>query len=146
MSLPALLGLVRERPEMYLQKVEFYVASAFIDGFNFANENGLLIGFREWLVTKLGYGNNLGWEGLVLGLAFPDADDVRRELEKEGNHERAVEFTFRTIEEFLHERQSRDGLRRIFLRYEEWLRRQDWYDPSSPNWVPFESGGSRSLD
>jgi hypothetical protein len=123
---------------MYFYKVEFDVVAAFIKGFDLAMTGGLLVGFREWLVVKLGYANNWPWEGLVLRLTFPETESARSQLPQAENQQRAVESLFGLLEAFLQEREAPDGLRRIFLRYETWLRQQDWYGPSSPQWLPME--------
>jgi len=49
-----------------------------------------------------------------------------------------VEFLFATIEAYLGERQQPDGLRKIFAKYEGWIRRQSWYTPSWPGWFALE--------
>jgi len=85
---------------MYLWGERYDVAVAFIDGFDLACEGGVLIGLREWLVPKVGSGNNIVWGGLVLDLAFPTAESPTAELEKDGGHKRAVEFLFALLREF----------------------------------------------
>ena len=134
MSLPEALRRVREHPGMYF-RAEFHVATAFIGGFDLASEGGLLVGFREWLIIRLGYGNNLDWAALVVRLTFPEAQSPSDHLRAEDNQKLAIESLFHLLEAFLKERESPDGLRRIFVRYEEWLKRQDWYGPSSPHWI-----------
>jgi hypothetical protein len=104
-----------------------------------ASHGGLLAGFREWLIVKLGCGNNLSWCALVLELTFPDAESPRQQLLHNGSQERAVRSLFELLEEFWQERETPDGLRRIYLAYQEWLQHQDWYGPSSPQWVPESS-------
>jgi hypothetical protein len=119
---------------MYLSLVEFDVAAAFIQGFDLASNGGALVGFREWLVVKLGYGNNLAWSESALRLAFPDAEAPRQCLLQSGEQKRAVELLFRLLEEFWQEREAPHGLRRIYLKYQAWLQRQDWYGPKSPDY------------
>jgi hypothetical protein len=135
MALPHALQQMTKRPGMYLCPIEFDVAAAFIQGFDLASGGGVLVGFREWLVVKLGYGNNLAWSELVLRLAFPNAESPRQCLLQGGEQKRAVELLFRLLEEFWQEREAPHGLRRIYLRYQEWLQRQDWYGPTSPDYV-----------
>jgi hypothetical protein len=121
---------------MFFPKVEFNVVVAFIDGFNLACYGGLLVGFHQWLVATLGHGNNRPWDALVLELTFPKARIPNDELAKPGNQKVAVDALFELLETFMQERQSPEGLRRIFVRYEAWLKRQEWYVPSSPQWLP----------
>jgi hypothetical protein len=141
MSLPAVLENVKKHPGMYVYKVEFDSVAAFIDGFNLATNGGLLVGFREWLIVKLGYGDNLAWPALALRLAFPEAESPASQLLHADNQKRAVAALFEFLEAFLQEREAPDGLRRLFLGYEAWLRRQDWYRPSSPGWIADEGAG-----
>jgi hypothetical protein len=63
----------------------------------------------------------------------------RATLQTAEDHRAAIDALFGTIEKFLAERDSREGARRIFARYEQWLKRQDWYGPSSPSWLPPET-------
>ena len=138
MSLPPALENVKKHPGMYFPKVEFDVVAAFINGFNLATHGGLLVGFREWLIVRLDYGNNWTWDGLILRLTFPEAESVHSELLENDNQKRSVESLFALLETFLQERESPNGLRRIFVRYGEWLKRQDWYGPSAPQWIAAE--------
>jgi hypothetical protein len=72
MPLPTHIENVKKYPKMYLSKMEFNVAAGFLQGYDLATEGGLLIGFREWLILQVGYGNNLSWPELVLTLIFPE--------------------------------------------------------------------------
>jgi hypothetical protein len=74
----------------------------------------------------------------VLRLTFPEAESRGRQSIEPENQKRAVESLFEQLEAFLQQRASPDGLRRIFLGFERWLRRQDWYGPSSPQWIADE--------
>ncbi len=134
MALPHALQEVIKRPGIYLYPVEFDVAAAFIQGFDVASSGGTLVGFREWLVVRLGYGNNLAWSESALRLAFPDAEFPRQCLLQSGEQKRAVELLFGLLEEFWQEREAPHGLLRIYLRYQAWLQRQDLYGPTSPDY------------
>lgn len=135
LALPHLLQQVKRCPGMYLSAVDFDMATALLVGFDLANFGGVLIGFREWLIVKLGYGNNLSWRLLILCVVFPDAENPRQQLHQPRAQDRAVEALFSLLEEFWEEKEAPNGLRRIFLRYQEWLQRQDWYEPSSPDYI-----------
>ena len=135
MGLPPVLDMLKRHPGIMISNVNFDAVVAFIDGFNLAISGGLLVGFHEWLVVKLGYGNNFHWSGLVLRLAFAQAETPEEQLHDAGNQKRALDSLFGHLESFLRERESAEGLRRIFLKYEGWLKCQDWYDPSSPQWI-----------
>jgi len=132
MPLPHVLERVRKCPGMYLRCVQFDVAVAFVDGFDLATNGGLLVGFREWLIVRLNAGDNLAWSELILTIDQSErAGDPSTATE-----EARVAFLFSTLDEFLTERERPTGMRSIFVRYEDWLRAQDWYDPGSPDWVP----------
>lgn len=132
--LPPVLAEVRKRPGMYLPVTTYEAAVAFVLGYDSAINGGLLWGFREWLIVRLAEGNNLAWPGLVLELirsrsassAGPQSSDEQRA---------AVESLLAIIEEFLSERDRVGGGRRIYAIYEQWLQSQDWYGPSSPDWL-----------
>jgi hypothetical protein len=60
-------------------------------------------GFNEWLVGKLGTGRNLGWDSLILRVAFPDRPDqwklfVQRDMELD---RMVSETLFSQLREFL---------------------------------------------
>ena len=138
MSLPEVLANLRKRPGMYIRPATYDTAVAFVDGYDAAARRGLLVGFHEWLVVKLGGGNNLAWPALVSDLM--QRTTAVKELKTPDDHKAAIEFLFATLEQFLDERDEWSGMRRIYVAYERWLRRQDWYGPSSPSWIPDDSG------
>jgi hypothetical protein len=133
MKLPDVLLHALERSGMFFQPAEFDVAAAFLEGFDTAVNDGALIGFREWLIIKLGYGNNLGWPRLVLYLAFPDTKEPQRQLST-AEQKTAMIAMRDLLKEFAQDREAPNGLLRIYLRYYKWLRNQDWFDPSYPGY------------
>jgi hypothetical protein len=138
MSLPEVLANLRKRPSMYIRPATYDTAVAFVDGYDAATRRGFLVGFHEWLVVKLGEGNNLAWPALVSGLM--QRGTAVKELKGQYDHNVAIEFLFATLEQFLDERDISGGMRTIYIAYDRWLRRQDWYGPSSPDWIPDDSG------
>jgi hypothetical protein len=138
MSLPEVLANLRKRPGMYLYPVTYDIAAAFVDGYDTATQGGLLVGFREWLVVKLDEKSNLAWPARVIDLM--QRTTGMKELKSPDNHKAAIEFLFATLDQFLDERDEWGGMRRIYVAYERWLHRQDWYDSSSPDWIPDDSG------
>lgn len=114
---------------MYLPDVTFSAAAAFVAGYDAASGGGLLVALREWLIPKLDGHNNHGWPNLVATLArragLTDEDDPAR-----------VAHLFSTLDEFLTTRDRRNGVREIYHEYEAWLQSQEWYGPSSPDWLP----------
>lgn len=139
MALPPRLESFRKRPGMFLTPICYDTAAAFVLGYDEGVQLGLLTGFREWLVLKADGGNNFAWPGLVRLLiernGLGNSSDSRRD-------EAEVEFLFAMIDEFLAERYEVDGLRRIFLKYDAWVRRQEWYTPSWPGWFAPEGPAS----
>jgi hypothetical protein len=122
---------IRRRPGMWLPAIDYDVAAAFVLGADSACYGGLLFGFREWLIVKVDGGNNLAWTELLLRLALPETIYPRQQLKQLTDQRPVVDFLFQTICDFVHERDRMDGARSIFLEYEKWLRRQDWYDPDA---------------
>lgn len=142
MSLPEVLANLRKRPSMYINPATYETAVAFVNGYDAAIRRGLLVGFHEWLVVKLDNGNNLAWPSLVSDLI--QRTNTVKELKSPDDHKAAIEFLFATLDQFLDERDEFMGLRRIYNAYERWLRRQDWYGPSSPHWIPDDHVGERT--
>lgn len=135
MALPPRIESARKRPGMFFTPVSYDTAAAFILGYDEGVQCGFLIGFKEWLVLKADGGNNFAWPGLVRFLMEKrwlgqEPDSKRPEAE--------VEFLFASIDEFLAERHQDDGLRKIFAKYEVWIRRQSWYKPDRPGWFSLE--------
>ena len=131
---------VRQRPGMYLGTSAFDAVVAYVMGYDDATYGGILQVFHEGLVVRTNGGNNLHWKGIVLCIALPDdVNPERAVLASENASKVAVGTMFDLIEQFTEDRENR-GLRKIILDYEEWLRRQDWYDASSPQWYERPSG------
>jgi hypothetical protein len=105
---------------------------AYISGYDAALSGGFLIGFREWLITRLEYGNNLTWDGLVGEFLKiePSCKDAGV----------AIERLFSLLEQFLDMRNTHNGMRRIFAEYEQWLHGQEWYTPKYPGWLKPRDG------
>lgn len=135
MAIPASLQPFRAHPGMYVNPVTSATIASFLNGYDQAVEGGLMLGFREWLIPRVGYGNNLAWTALVNDLRKRDSKEKHNASSVEPDE---IEFIFATLEAFLAEREAPDGLRRILLAYEAWLRKQEWYGPDSPHWIPVE--------
>ncbi|MFV8755030.1 hypothetical protein ACNOYE_31150 [Nannocystaceae bacterium ST9] len=116
-----LIDHLRKRPGMYMDPTTLRVASAWLRGYDTACEGGVLHGFREWLIVRSDGGNNFAWEALVDALV----------PEHEQHTAAGAERLFALVAEFRSEVHRRGGLRRIFVDYDEWLRAQPWYDPTS---------------
>src|ERR1700730_2557605 len=118
---------VRKRPGMYFgEAVTYEVAAAFVLGYDLAYEGGLLAGFHEWLVLRLGEGSNIGWSSLVLDFAFPGASPAEKALRSWPEAERhAIDTLFDLLAEFDVVRSKHDGLKEIFLAYEQWKQSQE---------------------
>jgi hypothetical protein len=127
MSLPNPLEQVAKHPGMYLPRVEFDVAAGLIQGFDLASSGGLLTGFREWLVVRVGYGNNLAWTELALRAIFAKEESPRQILPKNGIQQNAVEGLFKLLGTFWHERNLPQGLCSIYCKYQDWQEEQDWH-------------------
>jgi hypothetical protein len=136
MKFDDVIGILRKHPGTLGLDGSFGQATAFLLGLDAGNDGCLLVGFREWLVVRLGDGANLGWPALVAHLATPQGPDLRvlRALSGEDNL-RLVRTMCDLLDEFLLERSQADGLLKIFDRYLKWLRAQEWYGPASPSYL-----------
>lgn len=133
MALPYELDHVRRRSGMWIHAASFDTLAAFIQGADMVAKGGILTGFREWLTVKVDCANDMAWTELVLELAFPGSRSAREELAKVTDQTREIECLFGLLDEFCEEKQKA-GLRVIYLKYEKWLRDQDWYQPVNPMW------------
>lgn len=130
MTYRTLFAEVRERPGLYGLDGSFREFCAFVTGADAGNDWQLLTGFRELLVVRVGTGNNLTWVGLVLRLAFPDAESGWPGLLTTPDGDRAAVATlFRLLDEFLERRAAPGEPAGIFAEYQAWLQAQPWYQP-----------------
>jgi hypothetical protein len=116
---------VMKYPGTFFSPVEYDVASAFLTGFDVATHGGLLVGFHEWLLPRVGGGDNQYWTELVLYLLFPGAPSPREHLARCKDQEQLVRSLFSLLEEFWLERDELHGLRGIYSRCHEWLQKQE---------------------
>jgi hypothetical protein len=107
------------RPAMYTGEESYAAVCAFLGGFDLARDGGPLSGFHEWLVIRVGGGDNLHWSGLVKLLV---ASDPSFPLSAEHNR-LCLDGLFPILSEFLAYRES-VGLTRIHQEYAQWLSRQ----------------------
>jgi hypothetical protein len=116
---------VRRYPGMYFSEVRFDVVAAFIQGFDAAYEGGVLIGFKEWIVLRLGYGTNLYWVPLVLDAAFPDQKPgaMFGVSLSAADEKKAIDKLFELLDAFEHEVDTVNKLSKIFVDYTELVRR-----------------------
>lgn len=136
-NMPHIFEIVLTKPGMCLPVTNYDTAVSFILGANFACPCNCLEGFHEWLIPKLGIGNNLMWTELVLMLAFPNCQSPRAALDKLDDHLPVLNFLHELLTEFW-DVKKQDGLRLVYLNYEKWLRTQDWYDQTSSKWIDFD--------
>lgn len=112
--LPPELAAVGLRPSMFLRTTSFDTAVAYLMGYDAALRGGLLFGFREWLVVRLGAGNNLAWTELAHDLLLQQSPGMEE-------HE-LVRPLFHLLDEFLVEVGPRKaGLGGILQAHREWL-------------------------
>ncbi|MEV6902964.1 hypothetical protein [Amycolatopsis sp. NPDC051372] len=93
------------------------------------NDGGLLTGFRESLVPRVGTRNNLTWVTLVLHLAFPGRTSGWRDEAAGEGRQTAVDLLFSLLADFLDKRDLPGGTAAIFDGYLTWLKAQSWHHP-----------------
>jgi hypothetical protein len=121
-----LIEALRRHPGMFMRSVTYENVVIFIDGYDTATSGGLLVGFHEWLIVRANDGANVAWSVVVL--------DILRNQHGGTDDASLIEGLFSLFDEYNSVRASYAGLRRIYVVYDEWLRRQDWYTPDSPGW------------
>lgn len=114
---------MRKRLGMYFLTESYAEVAGFFSGYDTACEGGLLSGFREWLAVRLGYGANLAWQALVLHVAFPDArSPVAEFVETSPDQQKhAINTLFDLFAEFDAQRNKQDGLKDIYVAFENWM-------------------------
>ncbi len=133
------LDMLANRPGMLGLDGSFGQRAAFVEGLDTASDGSFLVGFREWLIVRAGFGNNLTWQGLVLHLAL-DGWGERESLAKRTAEDEVVagRVLVDLLVQFLSERDAPYGLIKIHDRYLTWLRAQDWYRPVQPQYRQIE--------
>jgi hypothetical protein len=128
MEYRALFAQIHQRPGLYGLDGSYAQYCVFIYGVDTGNDGRLLTGFREWLIVRLGTGNNLVWRSLVLHLAFPGADAAGRDVTTDTDRNAvAVDTLFALLDEFLDRSRAHDGPMDIYDEYLTWLKGQSWY-------------------
>jgi hypothetical protein len=107
---------------MYFREETYAAVAGFVLGYDLACEGGVLVGFREWLSTRLMMGSNLGWHSLVLHACFPDAEHPGDFVHtNEDTERRAIDTLFDLLDEFESVRSKQDGLADILAAYRSWV-------------------------
>ncbi|MFD7262804.1 hypothetical protein [Streptomyces sp. NPDC059874] len=79
----------------------FWSYANYLDGLHEGSGRTALAGFCEWLVARLGYGNNLVWEVLVGRMTFPDESVLSRFRSMTDEEDAAtVDTLFDSLERF----------------------------------------------
>jgi hypothetical protein len=121
---------IHRRPGLYGLDGSYAQFCAFVSGVDHGNDGALLTGFREWLVTRAGKGNNLTWPALVRHLAFPGTDrPAAAPTDSPQTNQAAADRLFALLAEFFDLRAEHGGVVKIFDGYLAWLRTQSWYEP-----------------
>ncbi|MGI5531647.1 hypothetical protein ACQEVX_30980 [Streptomyces syringium] len=108
---------VHRRPDSYVMSGSFRESVAFINGCDAGNSWGLLIGFPEWLASKLGCEANLAWPALIANLAGTPPRSLFSGETPEADEARAVEVLFAEVDAFLAARNGPHGARIIISDY-----------------------------
>ncbi|MEW1640147.1 hypothetical protein AB0469_39570 [Streptomyces sp. NPDC093801] len=112
-----LLARVQARPERFGLDGSYRSMATFLIGFDLGNSGGILRGFNEWLVVKLGHATSLGWSSLVLQMEFPCGEVRTADGLSSSQERRAVDRLFSLLSEFATVRESPMALAEIYSRY-----------------------------
>ncbi|MEA5363527.1 hypothetical protein VA596_28625 [Amycolatopsis sp., V23-08] len=127
MDLRELFDGIRRRPQLYGLDGSYHDYCVFLLGVDAGNDGGLLTGFTESLVPRVGTGANLTWTSLVLHLAFPGRTTGWRDEAAGDGRQVAVDQLFALLDEFLERRAAPGGTAAIFDEYLTWRRAQPWH-------------------
>ncbi|HVX91229.1 MAG TPA: hypothetical protein VHC20_06440 [Candidatus Paceibacterota bacterium] len=111
---------------------------SYLLGYDAALDQSVLKGFAMWLICRADGFNNSQWSMIVLRIALPEKQGLKPGTPLNAKEARcAVDTLFDLLEEFFAYRESK-GLRVVYLDYERWLRKQDWYDEDWPGWYSLD--------
>jgi hypothetical protein len=116
---------MREHVAMFLPDDRFETVVAFVLGCDAGNQNGLLVGFHEWLTLKLGDMDNLVWWAQVLHIAFPEGVPDPR---FEADNAQAVSTLFDLLDEFLASMQRWGEPQLLLYEYFAWQQSKPGYE------------------
>jgi len=103
----------------FLKPESFNAVAAYVEGMNTGSSGALLVGWYEYLQLRLGERTNLYWPGIVIRVAFGDADPRKLEGQDEAT---AIEYLFDLLDEFLAEVRGPWEIRRLFQEFTLWGR------------------------
>ncbi len=111
--------LIRTRPGMYGLDGTYGDYVTYLSGYDAGTQGSALLGFREWLLLKLGRQSSFVWSGLITELALPGLSPSPGYRSLDGEQSQiAVGALFQFLGDFLRDRDAeRDGLRYIFHDY-----------------------------
>ncbi len=138
----------KRRPSGFVTPTTYFTITSYLLGVDAALHSGLLIGYHEWLVPRVGAYENVRWPQLTLVLAFPEVkvpSICEHKLRNPDNEKHAIDSLFKCLDAFFAERSMDNGLRHIFQRYQLWLSAQEWYEKGWPDYyVPEENWWKRA--
>jgi hypothetical protein len=118
---------MHRRPQLYGLDGSYHDYCTFLLGVDAGNDGGLLTGFTESLVPRVGTGDNLTWTSLVLYLAFPGRTSGLHDEAAGAGRQVAVDLLFTLLDEFFGRRSAAGGTAAIFDEYLTWRKAQSWY-------------------
>lgn len=127
MPMPDSLSRFFHAPGMYVHDPTFDAVAAFLSGFDTACGGRVLAGFREWLILKLDYGNNLAWTELFLRFTFPESAGPRTQDLPTADQKQLAGLLAEALSTYWTEREGCGGTQDLMERYSEWLKEQDWF-------------------
>lgn len=107
-------------PGMHVAPATLETVLAILDGYDQGHSNGLLAGFREWLVIQGDGWDNMYWTGLVR-VRLRKRDDLKHDMEQ--NHE-MIRSLGNLLAEFFQYRRS-VGITKLHSDYEQWRSKQE---------------------
>ncbi|WP_326951353.1 hypothetical protein OG439_22745 [Amycolatopsis sp. NBC_01307] len=122
---------IHRRPQLYGLDGSYHDYCTYLLGVDAGHDGGLLTGFKESLVPRVGTGDNLTWTSLVLYLAFPGRTSGWHDEAAGDGRQVAVDLLFTLLDEFLETRSRARGTAAIFAGYLAWREAQPWARPAS---------------
>ncbi|MFI2612515.1 hypothetical protein [Kitasatospora sp. NPDC018619] len=112
-----LIAKVHARPGLFGLDGTYRSSVAFLIGLDAGSFGGLLKGFSEWLVVRRGYQTSLGWQALVLEIAF-EGESIGHSVDLDRDQERqAVDCLFSLLADFMEVRDNSLELARMYAAY-----------------------------
>ena len=113
---------------MFVVQPKWDQVVTFLQGVDYGSDGFALLGFQEWIFTKMSERYSTGWPGAVVQHAIRLLQRPIYPLQNDDS-DFLVQQLFKLLREYLHDRKQDEGLKKIFVRYQRMIEGCDSFLP-----------------